>query len=138
VTVFEEYKKKHIDRESVSGRLPAEEKRNQMVRPHDTKMSCGEYAGRKETQFKPPAGSWEESVREIDMCLENGTPKVCLTWQGGEKTLHNTDQVYKRCPQKVRHKIIASLHICTLIDLDVEVLREQLVGQAPTLYDQIS
>lgn len=124
MTVFEEYKKKHIGGESVSTPLPVEEKRNplEVVRPHDTKMSCGEPAGTKEARFKPPTGSWEENVREIDMCSENGILKVYLTWQGGEKTLHNTDQVYKRCPQRVRHKIISPLHICTLIDSDVEIL----------------
>jgi hypothetical protein len=106
VTVFEEYKKKHTSGESVRGPLSAEGDGNQLevVRPHDTKMSCGEPAGTKETEFKPPTGSWEENVQKIDMCSENGMLKVYLTWKGGEKTLHNIDQVYKRCPQRVRHK----------------------------------
>lgn len=59
-------------------------------------------AGVKETQFKPPTGSWEDEVVGIDACEgSQGTVIVYLTWKGGQKTQHPLAQVYKRCPQKV-------------------------------------
>jgi len=105
VTVFEEYKKHQISGESVSGPSPTEAKRDKLevVRSRDTETIRGKPAGTKGTNFKPPTGSWEESVQRIDACEErDGSVKVYLTWKGGEKTLHTLGQVYERCPQKVR------------------------------------
>ncbi|KAI6715168.1 hypothetical protein JHW43_002286 [Diplocarpon mali] len=53
-------------------------------------------------EFKPPTGSWEDSVVAIDAC--EGTDNnvvVYLTWKSGHKTQHPLAQVYKRCPQKM-------------------------------------
>jgi chromobox protein 1 len=53
--------------------------------------------------FKPPTGSWEAEVQGIDACEgTDGQVMVFLSWPGGYKTQHPLDQVYKRCPQKVR------------------------------------
>ncbi|RQM08285.1 hypothetical protein DH86_00001475, partial [Scytalidium sp. 3C] len=51
--------------------------------------------------FKPPPGSWEDEVVEIDACEgREGEITVFLTWKDGQKTQHPTSQVYHRCPQK--------------------------------------
>ncbi|KAI1411042.1 heterochromatin protein one [Hypoxylon sp. FL1857] len=53
--------------------------------------------------FRPPAGSWEEDVESIDACHDEISGKliVYLTWKNGQKTQHDTQIVYKRCPQKM-------------------------------------
>ncbi|KAL2069490.1 hypothetical protein VTL71DRAFT_14169 [Oculimacula yallundae] len=54
--------------------------------------------------FKPPTGSWEDTVVAIDACEgSEGSVVVYLTWKGGYKTQHPLAQVYKRCPQKMLH-----------------------------------
>jgi chromobox protein 1 len=53
--------------------------------------------------FKPPTGSWEDEVQGIDACEgTDGNVMVFLQWASGHKTQHPLEQVYKRCPQKVR------------------------------------
>ncbi|KAI1134107.1 heterochromatin protein one [Hypoxylon sp. FL0543] len=53
--------------------------------------------------FKPPVGSWEDDVESIDACHDENTGKliVYLTWKNGHKSQHDTQVVYKRCPQKM-------------------------------------
>lgn len=74
----------------------------------------------KGTQFKPPSGSWEDSVVAIDACEgSDGQVMVYLTWQGGAKSQHPLVQVYKRCPQKVccipmlSRPYIPTIHRCS-------------------------
>ena len=68
-----------------------------------TTASVTPPAGVKHNEFRPPTGSWEDEVVLIDACEEtDGKVVVLLTWKGGEKTQHPLNQVYKRCPQKVR------------------------------------
>jgi len=56
--------------------------------------------------FKPPTGSWEDEVQGIDACEgTDGNVMVFLQWASGHKTQHPLEQVYKRCPQKVRDPI---------------------------------
>jgi chromobox protein 1 len=54
--------------------------------------------------WKPPAGSWEDQIKDLDACEdeESGKLMVYLTWINGQKTQHETSVIYKRCPQKVR------------------------------------
>ncbi|KAL2888419.1 Chromatin-associated protein swi6 [Ceratocystis lukuohia] len=60
----------------------------------------------REKQWKPPNGSWEDHIETIDVCdeadAETGKSRlvVYLNWKNGRKTKHNTEMVYKRCPQK--------------------------------------
>lgn len=58
----------------------------------------------KQAAWKPPAGSWEDEIDELDACEdeESGKLMVYLTWKDGHKTQHETSVIYKRCPQKVR------------------------------------
>jgi len=59
-------------------------------------------ASLKNTEFKPPTGSWEEDVQGIDACEgTDGNVMVFLQWADGHKTQHPLEQVYKRCPQKM-------------------------------------
>ncbi|KAH8816062.1 hypothetical protein F5884DRAFT_207431 [Xylogone sp. PMI_703] len=56
----------------------------------------------KSGSFKPPSGSWEDEVVEIDACEgHDGKITVFLTWEGGHRTQHPASQVYHRCPQKM-------------------------------------
>ncbi|KAK5652737.1 hypothetical protein OQA88_9590 [Cercophora sp. LCS_1] len=57
----------------------------------------------KATLWKPPAGSWEDHIAQLDACQDEATGKlmVYLTWKNGHKTQHDTSVVYQRCPQKV-------------------------------------
>lgn len=61
-------------------------------------------ASAKAAEWKPPSGSWEDHVEQVDMCQdeETGTFIVYLTWKNGKKTQHPKEVVYRRCPQKVR------------------------------------
>ncbi|RFU29944.1 hypothetical protein B7463_g6388, partial [Scytalidium lignicola] len=59
-------------------------------------------SSRKTGIFKPPNGSWEDDVVEIDACEgHDGKITVFLTWKGGHRTQHPASQVYHRCPQKM-------------------------------------
>lgn len=66
-------------------------------------------------QWSPPSGSWEDEIETIDACEEdNGKLVVYLIWKNGQKTKHDTQVIYRKCPQKMlqyyeRHvKIIRS------------------------------
>jgi hypothetical protein len=54
-------------------------------------------------KWSPPAGSWEDEIETIDACEEEGSGKlvVYLIWKNGNKTKHDTQIIYKKCPQKV-------------------------------------
>ena len=70
----------------VSGPLPTQIKWDQhkVTRLLDTKLNHGKSTSAKKVDFKPPIGSWEEHVQQIDACKENdGTVSVYLTWKGG-------------------------------------------------------
>jgi hypothetical protein len=108
VTLFQEYQRAHqIGRKSAS-RSEATQATGDQLEVVQPKKSNGADSGRgkienaPETEFRPPAGSWEGEVRNIYACEGiDGKVKVYLTWKRGQKTQHSLDQVYKRCPQKV-------------------------------------
>jgi chromobox protein 1 len=54
--------------------------------------------------WKPPPGSWEDHIAQLDACEDEVTHKlvVYVTWKNGHKTQHETSVIYQRCPQKVR------------------------------------
>lgn len=54
-------------------------------------------------KWSPPAGSWEDDIETIDACEDEGSGKlvVYLIWKNGQKTKHDTNTIYKKCPQKV-------------------------------------
>lgn len=54
-------------------------------------------------RWKPPAGSWEDHIAQLDACEdeESGKLMVYLTWKNGQKTQHETSVIYARCPQKM-------------------------------------
>ncbi|KAL2257618.1 hypothetical protein VTK26DRAFT_9390 [Humicola hyalothermophila] len=57
----------------------------------------------KAATWKPPPGSWEDHVAQLDACEDEETGKlmVYLTWKNGHKTQHETSVIYQRCPQKM-------------------------------------
>lgn len=69
----------------------------------DHPLDSDEPQTAKNAAWKPPAGSWEEHIAQLDACEDEDTHKlmVYLTWKNGHKTQHTTDVIYKRCPQKV-------------------------------------
>lgn len=56
-------------------------------------------------KWSPPAGSWEDDIETIDACEDEGSGKlvVYLIWKNGQKTKHDTQTIYKKCPQKMLH-----------------------------------
>ncbi|KAM5346598.1 hypothetical protein ACJ41O_009603 [Fusarium nematophilum] len=54
-------------------------------------------------KWSPPAGSWEDEIETIDACEDEGSGKlvVYLIWKNGQKTKHDTQIIYKKCPQKM-------------------------------------
>lgn len=54
-------------------------------------------------QWNPPSGSWEDEIETIGACEEddNGKLIVYLIWKNGQKTKHETQIIYKKCPQKM-------------------------------------
>ncbi|KAH7312366.1 hypothetical protein B0I35DRAFT_411097 [Stachybotrys elegans] len=54
-------------------------------------------------KWSPPAGSWEDEIDTIDACEDGGGGKlvVYLIWKNGQKTKHDTQVIYKKCPQKM-------------------------------------
>lgn len=54
-------------------------------------------------KWSPPAGSWEDEIDTIDACEDEGSGKlvVYLIWKNGQKTKHDTQVIYKKCPQKM-------------------------------------
>ncbi|KAF6515376.1 hypothetical protein HZS61_005282 [Fusarium oxysporum f. sp. conglutinans] len=62
-------------------------------------------------KWSPPSGSWEDEIETIDTCEEDndGYLIVYLTWKNGQKTKHDTEIIYKKCPQKVVHPLITPL-----------------------------
>ncbi|EAA28396.1 hypothetical protein GE21DRAFT_9232 [Neurospora crassa] len=69
----------------------------------DHPLNSEEPQTAKNAAWKPPAGSWEEHIAQLDACEDEDTHKlmVYLTWKNGHKTQHTTDVIYKRCPQKM-------------------------------------
>ncbi len=52
--------------------------------------------------FKPPAGSWEDDVTDVEMFRgDDGDLRVFLTWKNGSKSQHAAQLAYLRCPQRV-------------------------------------
>ncbi|KAJ9412735.1 hypothetical protein QL093DRAFT_2570403 [Fusarium oxysporum] len=59
----------------------------------------------------PPPGSWEDEIETIDACEEdnNGKLIVYLIWKNGQKTKHEAQIIYNKCPQKVVHPFVTPL-----------------------------
>ncbi|KAK3303566.1 uncharacterized protein B0T15DRAFT_540616 [Chaetomium strumarium] len=57
----------------------------------------------KAATWKPPPGSWEDHIAQLDACEDEVTHKlvVYVTWKNGHKTQHETSVIYQRCPQKM-------------------------------------
>ncbi|KAH7111581.1 hypothetical protein EDB81DRAFT_848989 [Dactylonectria macrodidyma] len=53
--------------------------------------------------WNPPSGSWEDEIETIGACEEddNGKLIVYLIWKNGQKTKHEAQIIYKKCPQKM-------------------------------------
>ncbi|KAH7115788.1 chromo domain-like protein [Dactylonectria estremocensis] len=53
--------------------------------------------------WNPPSGSWEDEIETISACEEddNGKLIVYLIWKNGQKTKHEAQIIYKKCPQKM-------------------------------------
>ncbi|KLU86575.1 heterochromatin protein one [Magnaporthiopsis poae ATCC 64411] len=57
---------------------------------------------RRPAAWKPPAGSWEDHIDQVDMTRDvSGDLIVWLTWKNGEKSQHKAQQAYTRAPQKM-------------------------------------
>ncbi|UZP37735.1 hypothetical protein NXS19_005551 [Fusarium pseudograminearum] len=54
-------------------------------------------------QWSPPVGSWEDEIESIELEEDESIGKIIvyLRWKNGKKTKHDTDVVYRKCPQKM-------------------------------------
>ncbi|KAJ4259802.1 hypothetical protein NW762_007734 [Fusarium torreyae] len=54
-------------------------------------------------KWSPPAGSWEDEIETIDACEDEGSGKliVYLIWKNNQKTKHDVEIIYRKCPQKM-------------------------------------
>ncbi|KAH7132700.1 hypothetical protein EDB81DRAFT_659907, partial [Dactylonectria macrodidyma] len=62
-------------------------------------------------KWSPPSGLWEDEIEKINACEEddNGKLIVYLIWKNGQKTKHETQIIYKKCPQKVVHSFVTPM-----------------------------
>jgi hypothetical protein len=110
--------------------------RLKVARLLDTKINHGKPTSTK-VDFKPPAGSWEEHVQQIDACEgKDGTVSVYLTWKGGQKTRHTLNQVYNRCPQRVRYNTKHIADECTNLFRCYNSMREICWSTPYILYEK--
>ncbi|KAF2117425.1 hypothetical protein BDV96DRAFT_572083 [Lophiotrema nucula] len=63
---------------------------------------------KKEKEWSPPPGSWENDVDYVDTVEESIDPKTAkkarfayLVWNNSKKTQHPLKHVYHKCPQKM-------------------------------------
>lgn len=82
---------------------PSAAKRSRKSEIIDTHPSSRESPVADATKlFKPPAGSWEDEVVDVEMFRGNdGELRVFLTWKNGNKSQHVAQQAYVRCPQRI-------------------------------------
>ena len=64
---------------------------------------------KKEKEWSPPPGSWENDVQQIETVDENVNELTgkkerwaFVLWHNGSRTQHPLDMIYRKCPQKVR------------------------------------
>lgn len=54
------------------------------------------------SNWKPPSGSWEEHIANIDTIEKSTKGLVCFVhWSNGNKSQHDLNVIYKKCPQKM-------------------------------------
>jgi chromobox protein 1 len=88
-----------------------------------------------EDDWKPPGGSWENQVVDVDTIEEAWDSEkgqnvrfAYVVWTNGRKTRHVLTTLNQKCPQKVRLKPVSSVQTVTSnIRLDASLLREPLV-----------
>jgi chromobox protein 1 len=57
---------------------------------------------KKEVEWSPPPGSWENEVEYVDTVVEEeGVRYALLIWNNQKKTQHPLHHVYQKCPQKM-------------------------------------
>jgi chromobox protein 1 len=99
--IFEETEKatKTKKRGRASNGTPATKKRSRRNGTHPADKTPPATS----KEWSPPAGSWEDEIETIDACEDEGIGKlvVYLIWKNGQKTKHDTQTIYKKCPQKV-------------------------------------
>ncbi|EXM18034.1 hypothetical protein V3481_012844 [Fusarium oxysporum f. sp. vasinfectum] len=78
------------------GTRPKRQRRNKAHATDETLLATAK-------KWSPPSGSWEDEIETIDTCEENnnGYLTVYLTWKNGQKTKHDMEIIYKKCPQKM-------------------------------------
>jgi hypothetical protein len=105
---------------------------------HPLDKSPPAAATEKSEQWYPPPGLWEDLIDKIDACQdeESGGLVIYLNWKNGHKTKHDTEVIYRRCPQKVRPmrasvpttEVGSGRVICLTILLDASILRAACSG----------
>ncbi|KAK2923441.1 Chromo shadow domain [Fusarium oxysporum f. sp. vasinfectum] len=92
------------------GTRPKRQRRNKAHATDETLLATAK-------KWSPPSGSWEDEIETIDTCEENnnGYLTVYLTWKNGQKTKHDMEIIYKKCPQKVVHPLVTPLDYASIL-----------------------
>ena len=113
--------KKKRSRASMGTPTPAKRVRKNGTHTHPADIDTPASA---KAVWQPPAGSWEDHIDQLDVNKnEHGDLRVFVTWKNGQKSRHETQVVYKRCPQKVCY---LDTHYRSSTDFreDASILRE--------------
>jgi len=95
---------------SIGGRPESGKKRKGRKSGVDTETSTPVAAKRmkKEKEWAPPPGSWEDEVDHVDTVEQRVNPKTgqtekfgYLVWKHHVKTQHPLPLIFKKCPQRV-------------------------------------
>ena len=85
---------------------------------------------KKERQWSPPPGSWEDDVDHVDTVEQRIDPKTgrpekfgYLVWKHHVKTQHPLPLIFKKCPQKVGFRNAQCQFEQCLLDIDARILR---------------
>ncbi|KAF1993899.1 hypothetical protein P154DRAFT_502660 [Amniculicola lignicola CBS 123094] len=80
---------------------------------------------KKEPEWAPPPGSWENDVAVVDTVEEQVNPKTgklerlaYLVWNNDKKTQHPLHHVYKKCPQKMLSYYESHLYVLLPLNKD--------------------
>lgn len=105
VEALEDYHK------SIGGKPDTSKKRKGRKSGVDTETSTPPVAAKrmkKEKEWAPPPGSWEDEVDHVDTVEQRLNPKTgkiekfgYLVWKHHVKTQHPLPLIFKKCPQRV-------------------------------------
>ncbi|KAF2870370.1 hypothetical protein BDV95DRAFT_575655 [Massariosphaeria phaeospora] len=106
--VLNEYWEEIGGRPEPGGKSTKRKGRKSMAESESATPASSAKRIKKEPEWTPPPGSWENDVEFVDTVEESLDPKTgapmryaYLNWNNGKKTQHPLPHVYVKCPQKM-------------------------------------